>query len=62
MSYRCKECNSDLVEGQFWVNHNTFKIESMVDEDPDQNWCQQCQEKVEIYDDELENNDNDTED
>jgi hypothetical protein len=36
-----------------WVNLNTFKIESSVDDDPDQNWCQVCEELVEVYDDEL---------
>lgn len=51
--YRCKTCNSTEVEGKYWVNHNTSTIESMVDDDPDQNWCQQCEELVEIYDDEL---------
>jgi len=53
--YRCKTCNSTEVEGKYWVNRNTSTIESMVDDDPDQNWCQQCEELVEIYDDEIEN-------
>ena len=51
--YRCKTCNSTEVEGKYWINHNTSTIESMVDDDLDQNWCQQCEELVEIYDDEL---------
>jgi hypothetical protein len=36
-----------------WVNLNTFKIESSADDDPDQNWCQVCEELVEVYNDEL---------
>lgn len=54
--YRCKECNSTDVEGKYWCNHNTFKIQDVVDDDPDQNWCNECEEKVCIYDDEIENN------
>ena len=57
--YRCRTCDSKEVEGKYWVNHNSFKIESMVDDDPDQNWCQQCEELVEIYDDELTETEND---
>ena len=56
MAYKCKECNSTNVESKFWVNLNTFKI--IADDDSDQNWCQDCEEMVEIYDDELEKNDN----
>lgn len=54
--YRCKKCNSEEVEGQYWVDHNTFMISEISDDDPDQNWCRKCEEKVRIYDDELENN------
>lgn len=54
--YRCKTCNSTDVESKMWVHQNTFKIMDMVDDDPDQNWCQQCEKLVEIYDDEYENN------
>ena len=52
--YKCKECNSTNVEAKYWVNLNTFKI--IADDDSDENWCQDCEEMVEVYDDdELEN-------
>jgi len=51
--YRCRKCDSERVESKMWVNLNTFKIESSVDDDPDQNWCQVCEELVEVYNDEL---------
>jgi hypothetical protein len=53
MGYRCKKCDSKDVESKMWVNLNTFKIQDMVDDDSDQNWCTECQELVEIYDEEL---------
>ena len=58
MAYRCKQCNSKDVESKMWVNLNTFKIQDMVDNDSDQNWCTECQELIEIYDDEIEKPEN----
>lgn len=54
--YRCKKCNSTNVEAKYWVNLNTFKIQDIADDDSDQNWCQNCEEMVELYDDELKEN------
>jgi hypothetical protein len=51
MAYKCTKCNSKNVESKYWVNINTFKIKDMVDDDSDQNWCADCEEMVEIYDD-----------
>lgn len=53
MSYKCKKCNSSDVEGKYWCNHNTGKIIDPVEDGNYDNWCVNCQELVEIYDDEL---------
>ncbi len=53
MGYRCKQCDSKNVESKYWVNLNTFKIQDIVDDDSDQNWCADCEKMVEIYDEEL---------
>ena len=57
--YRCKKCGSSEVESKMWVQQNTLKIEGIVDDDNDQNWCQDCEELVEIYNDELTKLNND---
>jgi hypothetical protein len=55
MAYRCKECNSTEVESKMWVHQNTFKISDMVsDGEPEDNFCINCEQHVELYDDELE--------
>ena len=52
--YRCKECNSTEVESKMWVHQNTFKISDMVsDGRPEDNFCINCEQHVELYDDEL---------
>ena len=56
MAYRCKQCSSMEVESKMWVNQNTFKISDMVsDGETEDNWCIECQQFVDLYDDELEN-------
>ena len=53
MIYKCKQCDSTNVETKYWVNLNTFKISDMVsDGEPEDNWCIECQQHVEVYDDE----------
>lgn len=51
--YRCKTCNSEKVLGKYWVDHNSFKVDAAVEEVNEENWCENCEELVEIYDDEL---------
>ena len=59
MAYRCKECNSTEVESKMWVHQNTFKISDMVsDGETEDNWCIDCKKMVELYNDELEKNNN----
>ena len=53
MSYRCKDCNSIKVEQKCWVQHNTGKVMDTVKDRSIDNWCPDCQELVEIYDDDL---------
>lgn len=55
--YRCKTCKSENVEGRYWCNHNTFKISDVTD-DSEVNWCEECAEYCEIYDDELDEDEN----
>lgn len=52
MAYKCKECDSDKVEGKYWVNLNTFKVSDMADEG-EENWCPNCEDMVEVYDDDV---------
>lgn len=59
MAYKCTKCNSMEVESKMWVHQNTFKISDMVsDGETEDNWCIECQQHVELYDDELEKNNN----
>lgn len=57
--YRCKECDSTDVESKMWVQQNTLEIGGLADDDADQNWCKDCEELVEIYNDELTKLNND---
>lgn len=59
MAYKCKKCNFMEVESKMWVNQNNFKISDMVsDGETEDDFCINCEKYCEIYDDELEKNNN----
>jgi len=42
MSYVCKECDSENVEVQSWVNPNTGMESESNDVNTDTTWCKMC--------------------
>ena len=46
----CANCGSDKVESLAWVDSNTHKYKDLYgdDGDEDANWCNECEDHVEI--------------
>lgn len=56
--YKCKTCKNTNIHEKAWVNVNTGKFEGLL-YDEGECWCDDCEELVEIYDDDLTKKEND---
>lgn len=45
----CPHCNSDNTELKMWVNANTDVLSEENEVDPDEGWCNDCQQNGELY-------------
>jgi len=51
----CENCGSDKVQSKFWINPNTKNIIDSAVFSTEDNWCEECEEHVNLIKKEQEN-------
>lgn len=51
--FTCSECGSANVSSKCWADPNTDEIGDYVSNEPEDNWCEECQRHVKLTTTEL---------
>lgn len=47
--YLCPKCNSDNVQGKYWVGLNDMKVDDCVDDGDESEFCMDCGNTIQAY-------------